>query len=1760
MNVSALLRPILALFLAAWWITPLHADGSFDPIDANAKLDLKKGDRIVIMGDAFAERAALHGYFETMFHVRFPELQLTFRNLGYSADTPAVHVADITKGDGETNREANRALNFGTMTKHLTDARADVIFLCFGMTDSFKGLAGLHDFNTSLRALIKIHQGNKYNGKGPPRLVLVGPIAHEKMGGEFPDPSEHNKSLKVYSEAMRKIAVDEKLPFADLFLPTFMLMNEPGKEKLTINGIHLNEYGNWAAACLLLDNFHPWKIQDIRLDAKGKKKVDFTASVQPGDIGPFFSPSPPPGSKVHRSLISKLPKVVITGLPSGDEFTLELNGFSTMTASSNEWGRGIGKDINPLDGIGEGLRLAVVYRNQQFFHRWRAVNGEYIYGRRARPFGVENFPGEMKQLDDICREWDGRIEEFTRESSLKSLKLHEGVGTTGFMRSMITRTHPVPIEKVYNQKRGFIGGKEVATAMDTEEARKAFKLQDGFEINLFASEKDFPLHNPLAMAWDTKGRLWVTTMPTYPHLIPGVPPDDKILILEDTKGTGKADKCTVFADGLYLPTGLEFGNGGVYVGGQPNMLFLKDTNGDDVADMREPILHGFGTGDSHHALHAFVWSPEGALHFHEGIFHRTNCETPWGPVRQRDAGIYRFQPRSHKLETYVSYNFANPWGHVFDRWGFNFIADASGGANYNALPITGHIDFPGQHPGMKIFTSIVRPTCGCELVSSRHFPPESQGNFLVNNNIGFQGIKQHQIIEEGSGFTSKEIEPLLFSTDRNFRPVDIKFGPDGALYIVDWYNPLIGHMQHSIRDPGRDHYHGRIWRITAKGRPLIQPAKIAGAPIPKLLDLLKEYEDRTRYRVRMELRERKGLEVATALKKWIADLPEDDPNHEHHLLEALWVYQGINVTDPDLLRRLLRAKDYHARAGATRALRHWRDRIPEVLDLFEEQVNDVHPRVRLEAVVALSFFKDARAADIALQALKHPTDYYLDYGLKETMSTLQPYWKPYLAAGKPFAVGNPAGANYLLGTVSAAELIKMPRTGPVYFALLARDGILSQYRQEALEGLAKIHKTDYLSELFNAIERVDKGGHGHSDMVLHDLAHLLTGRAPKELAPLKPRLENLARAGRMPLTRQVAYVALVAADGRFEPTWTQASQALTSLRDLVDAVPIIPDPKLRQEAYPRIKELLHGVPEALKPNAKSSKGTLGRFVRIELPGEQRTLTLAEVQIFENGVNVGRQGKARQSSTSHAGDAQRALDGNTSGIYADGGLTHSKDNDKNPWWEVDLGGERAIESIVIWNRTEGGLGKRLDGFKLTILDSGRHEVFARDNIPAPAVSARFTFDNDPAGVMRLAAMNAITTIPGFEEEVFAALAKFYRDGVERDAAVRALRRIPRNKWPSAEVRPLAEAIVANVAKVPAKERTEIGVLDALQLGNDLATLLPPAQAKAVRAQLGDLGVQVVLVRTIPHLMAFDRQKIYVEAGKPAVIILENSDIMPHNLLIGLPGSLLEIGLAAEKMANDAGAFAKGFVPNNPKVLHSTRMLQPRETDRLQFVAPMAPGEFVFVCTFPGHWRVMNGILHVVPKLADVPAHELNPPTQTIAAGRPFVRNWTVNELAAELPHIEKGRSFAAGKELFKIGACIQCHKMQGEGSMIGPDLTELAKKIAAGKMSKVDLLTELIEPSKKIEDKYKVYTIVTGKGALFSGIVLYEDKKIVRLISGPLDKPREIALDDIDEKMPSNVSLMPTGLLVTFTREEILDLLAYLAAGGDARHPAFARKE
>lgn len=625
----------------------------------------------------------------------------------------------------------------------------------------------------------------------------------------------------------------------------------------------------------------------------------------------------------------------------------------------------------PASSDVEKLRSEVTEKNLQFFYDYRAINGFYIYGGRKEPFGVVNFPAEFEKLRKMIAVRDRRVWDVAQGKSVSEKIDDSGTGDFATIETNFKN-------EVY--------------ITPPDEALKMFTLPEGFEINLWASEVDFSdLENPVQFTFDGRGRMYLTTMPSYPMYLPGVPVDDKILILEDSDGDGKADKKKVFAKGLHVPTGIELADGGVYVAQQPNLMFLQDTDGDDVADVYQLRLHGFDSADSHHSISAFELGPGGELYFQEGTFHHSQIETPSGPERVANAAVFRYEPTSEKLDVFVSYNFANPWGHCFDKWGQNFVADASGGANYVGAAFSGDLEHPRKHPGLKQFlVKQWRPTCGCEIVSSRHFPKEMQGDYLLNNCIGFQGVLQYKFKDEGSGFFAEPGEPLLRSSDPNFRPVDLQFGPDGALYVLDWFNPLVGHMQHNIRDPNRDKVHGRIWRITYKANELLEPVKSAKLSTTDLVTkTLKVYEDRTRFQARRELGSRDQSEVIKAVDQAVASVTGDSEAEQHYLLELLWVKQHHDQVDVALLDRLLSAKDARARAAAVRVLCYWRDRIEDPLAKLQLTVHDEHPRVRLETVRALSFFDSQRALDIAVESLIYDQDVYLEYALQETMETLQ---------------------------------------------------------------------------------------------------------------------------------------------------------------------------------------------------------------------------------------------------------------------------------------------------------------------------------------------------------------------------------------------------------------------------------------------------------------------------------------------------------------------------------------------------------------------------------------------------------------------------------------------------------------------------------------------------------------------------------------------------------------------------------------------------
>ncbi len=457
-----------------------------------APLELKKGDHICLIGNTLAERMQHHGWLETLLQARFRQHELVIRNLGFSGDELTLRL---------------RSQGFGTPDEHLASHKTDVIFAFFGYNESFAGKEGIEKFKTDLAAFIKHTQSEKYNGKSAPRLVLFSPIAHENLHDRnFPDGNENNARLEMYTKAMGEVANINEAVFIDLFHPTAQI--EAASKPLTINGVHLNDYGDRNVATV---------IDQTLFEVQDRDKYDLPAL--------------------------------------------------------------------------EKIRAAVLEKNFVWFERYRTVDGYSIFGGRADLKFVEGqtnrvvMQRELQILDAMTANRDQRI-----------WTVAQGRDVT------IDDSNTPPFVPVTTNAPGQ-GPNGAHLFLNGEEAIAKMRVAEGMQVNLFASEEKFPdLAKLVQMAFDPQGRLWVAVMPSYPHWKPKDEMNDKILILEDTDGDGRADKSTVFADKLHVPTGLEFFNGGVLVGQQPDLMCLKDTNGDGVADVRERVLHGIDSADTHHAL------------------------------------------------------------------------------------------------------------------------------------------------------------------------------------------------------------------------------------------------------------------------------------------------------------------------------------------------------------------------------------------------------------------------------------------------------------------------------------------------------------------------------------------------------------------------------------------------------------------------------------------------------------------------------------------------------------------------------------------------------------------------------------------------------------------------------------------------------------------------------------------------------------------------------------------------------------------------------------------------------------------------------------------------------------------------------------------------------------------------------------------------------------------------------------------------------
>lgn len=564
----------------------------------------------------------------------------------------------------------------------------------------------------------------------------------------------------------------------------------------------------------------------------------------------------------------------------------------------------------------------------------------------------------------------------------------------------------------------------------------SFKVLDGFAVNLFASEKD-EVPNPLVIRWDERGRLWVLSTTAYPQPAPDEVCNDKVLILEDTDHDGRADKRTVYADGLRMPMGMELaGPGELYVGEGEKLWLFKDTNGDDRVDEKEVVFSGFGTGDTHQNLNSFVWSPDGALVMHQGLHCYSRVTTPWGVKQLYGAGFWRFWPRSRKLEAYPTGMPLNPWGTAFTKDGQPIMVAGAAGMFWarpmeievpelprvgtspstnketEGLPYFMLGRFMLPHSGQIIKTDGLRKFCGVDIVGNAHWPAEMQEEIITG---GFfeNAIYRHKLRDDPeapSGFEAIEQPPLITCSSVAFRPVDVRFGPEGALYIADWYDPIIGHYQASFRHPNRDKKHGRIWRVTAK---VNAPSLVA----------------QSRWQAYQHLRQ---------------NMPEPQPQTLTKLTEQ----------------------------NSTHAIGTLADQLPNALDLLTTRIGHQSPRVRLEAIVACAKVKSPEAIKVALKALDKPMDTFLDRALWLAVHATAPQWKKAETLDVFLASLPPKHLAYLVEKEGSIELLGAVRK------IMENDGeIAAPIRRTLMVSLVRHGKVE---DVMRALEL------GEKDQVLLD--------------------------------------------------------------------------------------------------------------------------------------------------------------------------------------------------------------------------------------------------------------------------------------------------------------------------------------------------------------------------------------------------------------------------------------------------------------------------------------------------------------------------------------------------------------------------------------------------------------------------------------------------------------------------------------------------
>jgi len=926
-------------------------------------------------------------------------------------------------------------------------------------------------------------------------------------------------------------------------------------------------------------------------------------------------------------------------------------------------------------------------------------------------------------------------------------------------------------------------------ALPVAQAQKLLQVPVDFEVALFAAEPD--IINPISMAWDERGRLWIVESVDYPNTFVETDglANDRIKICEDTNGDGRADKFTIFADKLNIPTSMAFANGGIIVSMAPHFVFLKDTNGDDKADIRENIITGWGKNDTHagpsnlqYGYDNKIWGVLGYSGFNG---------TVGGKAMSFGQGLYRFTPDGKDLE-YLASSSNNTWGLGFSEENNVFISTANNthSAFYSmparymqrALPaqvaqttsqgsgqqapqaaavqpiqkIDGHYDVHAMTPNLRQVDVVggFTAAAGHHLYTARNFPKEYWNRIAFVTEPTVRLVHNAIIEPKGAGYTEKDGWNLMASSDEWFGPVHAEVGPDGALWVADWYNFIIQHnvfvpaqapscmvlpfteqprgQGNAFQSPMRDINFGRVYRVVYKKAKPYAPIKLAKEDLPGLLAGLESDNRFWRLTAQRLLVESKNQAALPGLFKIINNQRVDEIGQNAPAVHALWALHGLGVLNGS----------------------------------------------------------NAEAEQVVAKALSHPAA-----GVRKTAIEVLP-------------------ANQSVGAI-------------IQQSNLLNDANLN-VRMNALLAIAALPASADL------------------------------GRLVYE-ASLRPENEEDEWLPKALLAAAITHEdGFMAAAGKNQAT-SETAQNLKLSDRLVKA--------LKQEIY-----------------------TIPRRGSLPFPPD---VSGKEIQI--------------------SGSMSK--------------------------------GNRDLQGVIMAHGgKEDGYGMYIQEGKLNLVVKQSGKTY---KATTPPVSDKFDF------VGRIANNGAMT--------------------IEIDG-----KPVAKAKAPSLFTKPLVQGIrsgqdVENENRMGEYEGTFVlsGNIQNTALELKKPTTLATsttAKEKTTTAKTPQATGQTaepitINVKVVEHLMQFDKKQITLKAGQKVTINLENPDGMQHNMVIIKPGTLQKVGAAADALARDPNGAEKNYVPQVPEVLWATKLLNTGESYTLEFTAPSQPGDYMFVCTFPGHWRGMNGIMKV-----------------------------------------------------------------------------------------------------------------------------------------------------------------------------------------------------